>query len=160
MQSIDSEILRALYRGEHAEALRLAENSAELTVFEAAALGDANAIASRLSMEQSSLREFSMDGFTALHLAAFFGHYVCVKVLLEHGADPNSVSKDLMQVTPLHLACAITEERGADGIVAALLAAGADPNARQADGVTPLLAAQQNQHPRIEKLLRAKGAIE
>ncbi|WP_309711142.1 hypothetical protein [Armatimonas sp.] len=44
-------------------------------------------------------------------------------------------------------------------IVALLLNAKANPNAMQADGSTPLKAAQQNGHARVEKLLRAKGAL-
>ena len=65
-----------------------------------------------------------------------------------------------MALQPLHAACADnkTEER-AVALAAALLRAGADPNATQSGGFTPLMAARQKGWAYLEKLLVAAGAV-
>ena len=106
-------------------------------------------------MSPASPRAWSADGFTALHLAAFFGQEDAAKVLLERGAEPNVVARNAtIVVTPLHSAAA-----GAHAaIVKLLLEAGADPNARQPDGFTALDAAQQNGDDESAEALLAAGA--
>ena len=75
------------------------------------------------------------DGFTALHLAAFFGQEEAAKVLLESGAELNLVARNAsIIVTPLHSAAAGAHS----AIVKLLLEHGADPNASQDGGFTPL----------------------
>jgi len=155
----DSEILQALYGGDKAHAEALAAAKVEtVTLLEAAALGRVRDVAVLLQMRREP-SEVAPDGFTPIHLAAFFGHYYCVKLLLEWHADPNIVSQNPLQVTPLHSATAHTDEGVTAPIVAALLNAGADPNVPQAGGFTPLMAARQNGHSQVEKLLLAKGAL-
>lgn len=153
--------LQALYHGRKALAEVLAEARREtISIFEAAALGRARDVAVLLQLSRDRAHALSPDGFTALHLAAFFGHHYCAKLLLDERADPNTVSQNPLGVTPLHAAVADKEEAVAEALVALLLNAGADPNARQPDGFTPLHTAQQNGHTRVERLLRAKGATE
>lgn len=157
----DSDVLRALYQGQKAQAEALADAKKEnITLFEAAALGRARDVAVLLHMRRELALDFTPEGFTPLHLAAFFGHHYCVRLLLDERADPNAVSKNALALTPLHSATANHDEATAEPIVAALLNAGADPNAKQAGGFTPLHAAQDNQHARVERLLRAKGAAD
>lgn len=152
--------LLALYHGRKALAEAMGEIRHEtLSIFEAAALGRIRDVSVLLHLHRDRAFECASDGFTALHLAAFFGHHYCAKLLLEEKADPNAVSKNPMQVTPLHSAVAGKDEAVVAPIVALLLNAKANPNATQADGSTPLMAAQQNGHARVEKLLRAKGAL-
>lgn len=152
--------LLALYRGHKALAAAIGEVKREkLSIFEAAALGRIRDVAVLLQLHRDRAREVSHDGYTALHLAAFFGHHYCAKLLLEEHADPNAVSQNAMQVTPLHSAVAGKDEAIVAPIVALLLNAKANPNATQADGFTALQAAQQNGHTQVERLLRAKGAV-
>lgn len=67
-----------------------------------------------------------------LALAAARGHLAAVKLLLNHGADPNAGSG--AAGTPLHRAC----EFGRLEIVRALLKAGADSNAVDGENENPL----------------------
>jgi ankyrin repeat protein len=61
-----------------------------------------------------------------------------------------------MKVQPLHSAVAARSRE----IVAALLVAGADPNARQEGGFTPLMAAEQHEDADLVRLLLDHGAEE
>ena len=82
----------------------------------------------------------SANGYTALHWAAHLGDPAAARRLLEAGAPANeplrcrAVANSDWGSTPLHLAAAA----GAVEVAAALLEHGADPNARAADGATPL----------------------
>lgn len=152
--------LLALYRKQKLLAEALGELKQEkLSIFEAAALGRVRDVSVLLHLHRDRALEVSQDGFTALHLAAFFGHHYCAKLLLEERADPNAVSQNAMAVTPLHSALVEKPEPVVAPLVALLLNAKADPNTKQASGSTPLMVAQQNGHIQVEKLLRAKGAI-
>jgi ankyrin repeat protein len=102
----------------------------------------------------------SDDGFTPLQYAAYFGRFDALKTLLENRADVHAVSENGMKLQALHAACT-SENKTEDlsiSLAAALLRAGADPNARQEGGLTPLMAAIQNGWPKLEKLLKAAGA--
>jgi uncharacterized protein len=94
--------LLALSHGHKALAAAIGEVKQEkLSIFEAAALGRIRDVAVLLQLHRDRAREVSQDGYTALHLAAFFGHHYCAKLLLEERADPNAVSQNAMQVTRL-----------------------------------------------------------
>ena len=154
-----SAALLALYQGQEAVARLIVEaRPGGPDVFEAAALGDTARLSMLLDFRNAAVDAVSPDGFTPLHLAAFFGRYVTVKALLERKTPVNIVSANAMGVTPLHAAVAEADESTSQAIAAALLNAGADPNAAQANGFTPLRAALQKQHAALEKLLRAAGA--
>src|SRR6266545_996020 len=83
-----SDVLEAIYRGDHEEAERLAVGR-ELNVFEAAALGRTNRLRELLEEDPSLANAFGDDGFHPLGLACFFGHVDAARLLLEHGADSN-----------------------------------------------------------------------
>ena len=85
-------------------------------------------------------RAFSPDGFTPLHLAAYFGREAMAGMLLEHGAEPGAVSRNAMALEPLHSA-AVSRSLA---IVKRLLERRAEVNARQHGGWTPLHAAAFN----------------
>src|SRR5580698_1595888 len=57
----------------------------------AVASGDGQVDTSCYLIEQSTSVHASDDkGWTALHLASRYGHFNAVRLLLDHGADPNS----------------------------------------------------------------------
>ena len=147
-----SAVLHALYRGRRPAAEALAARLPALDVFEAAGLGRADVVEAIVRTAPSQARAWSPDGFTALHLAAFFGGGAAARALLAGGADPNLRSTNDFAVMPIHSAVA-----GRHGeVVAALLAAGADPNVRQRHGWTPLHgAAEHGDTDTIERLLAA-----
>lgn len=125
-----------------------------LDIFEAAAVGDAGRVSELLTADAALARASSPDGFTALHLAAFFGHVDVVQLLIRHGADVNAVAAGLGNVAPLHSAAAGQNAR----IVEALLTAGAKPNARQGGGFTPLHETALSGNLESTRLLLAHGA--
>lgn len=150
---------------------RILATGPDLDRFEAAIVGDTERLRALLdeadreqairpdtsSEGEGSVRpvdERSADGFTALHLAAFFGHPATVALLLEHGADPNRWATGEQHVQPLHSAVA----GGNEEVAARLVAAGADVDARQARGFTPLMGAAQNGLAATVDLLLARGA--
>jgi ankyrin repeat protein len=153
-----SSLLQALYRGDRDEAERLRTESSELDVFEAAALGDLERLRGALGADADAAKAWSPDGFTALHYAAYFDGPEATRVLLDHGADLEAVSTNeefAPQARPLHSAVAA----GRADVVEALLEAGADPNARQHGGFTPLMAAEQTGDLDLAELLIRYGAV-
>ncbi len=128
---------------------------AGLDVFEAAALGGGVAqLANLLETDSSLVAAWSADGFTPLHLAAYFGGEKAARMLVEHGADVNVVSRNAMKLTPLHSA-AIS---GSLGIVRLLVEKGADVNVQQHGGWTPLHAAAHNGDEKMVEFLLSCGA--
>lgn len=80
------------------------------------------------------------EGHTVLHQAASGTSMVALGAVLDRWPSHRVDEPDARGRTPLHCLC----ERSADARgVALLLAAGADPNAADVDGVTPLLAVVQ-----------------
>lgn len=153
-----SPILSALYEGRSSDAQALAREASSLDVFEAAALGRADRVRELLENDPSLAEAWSPDGFQALHLAAFFGHTDAAEALLEHGADPATVSRhEFVKVTPLHSAVAA---EGAEDVrtVDVLLAYEAPVNARAEGGGTPLHSAAYNGNSAIVERLLAHGA--
>ncbi|MGZ8528123.1 MAG: ankyrin repeat domain-containing protein, partial [Candidatus Limnocylindrales bacterium] len=98
--------------------------------------------------------ERSTDGFTALHLAAFFGRPEVARLLLDRGADLNRWAGGDLYVQPLHSAVA----GGHADVAAMLILGGADIDAPQRHGYTPLMGAAQNGMAATVQLLLARGA--
>ena len=154
-----SELLEALYRGDDVTGL-LAGNP-ELDVFEAAALGRTERLRELLDEEPAQANAFGDDGFQPLGLACFFGHVEAARLLLDRGADPNSLARnEHVQAGPLHSASA-SENKGPETryeLCELLLDHGADPNLEQGGGFTVRDAARQNGDERLEELLLTRGA--
>ena len=148
----------ALYHGRRGVIDALLSRGYELSVFEAAALGRRDRVAQCIEDSPGLATEFSPDGFTALHLAAFFGHPEMVEYLLEAGAGANVYSRNAIGVAPLHSALAYRDRETAERMAAALVRHGADVNAPQGGGVTPLHEAAHNGYPGAARLLLEHGA--
>ncbi|MGH9586312.1 MAG: ankyrin repeat domain-containing protein [Acidobacteriaceae bacterium] len=107
----------------------------DLDVFEAAALGDCGRLRALLGEDAMRVWGVSEDGWAPLHLACAFGGPEAVKLLLEHGAHAHQVSRNPQRNQPLHAAIALGDSIET---VKLLVEAGADVNAVQAGGFTPL----------------------
>ena len=150
----ESVLLNALYHNRHSVVEVLLAGGAPVGLHEAAALGDRAAVAQFLAAAPDSIDSFTPDGYTALHLATWFGQQPVAQLLLSEHADPNIRSRNRYNAGPLHTAVAARRFE----IAAALLAFNADPNQRQADDWTPLHAAAHDGHLAMIELLIAGGA--
>ena len=150
-----SAILAAVYRGNADAVAALRSTGIDLNVFEAAAVGDAGRVQDLLRTKAASATDYNTDGFHPLGLAAFFHHFDVLKILLASGADVHAPSRNPMRVTALHSAVA---DGGHRESALALIAAGADPNARQRHGWTPLHGAAQSGDRAVVEALLAAGA--
>jgi ankyrin repeat protein len=149
-----SPLMQARYEGRHEIVALLREKAGELDVFEATILGDAEQLRKLLAAEPSLAKAYSPDGFTALHLAAFFGQLQAAEELLRQGAAANAVSTNSMKVAVINSAAA----SGRADIVRLLLSAGANPNARQQMGWTALHAAAAHDNVEMAQALLRAGA--
>jgi ankyrin repeat protein len=149
-----SALLRARYRRDRALVEAVKARVASLDAFEAATFGDLDRLAVLLADDPDLTDRRSGDGFTALHLAAFFGQDDAVRLLLARGADPDARGTEWMTGTPLNAAASARHAT----VVALLLEAGADPDAVQRGGWTPLHSAAHNGDARTVELLLAHGA--
>ena len=167
--------MAALYRGHHDVVTALVDAGAPLDIFAAAALGRADVVGGELAANPSSVNDVAYDGWTPLHLAAFFGHTATLERLLDAGADLGAISRNSLRNTPLHAAVAgghvdaamrliergapvtvadagghtplhIAAEAGYVPLVKALLDRGADPHAVDAEDKTPLSRAAARNH--------------
>ncbi len=169
----------AAYHGQWPIVDRIRATGPDLDRFEAAIVGDVDGVAVELDDAEreaeieretvgrrdrrsadgddgstAPVDERSADGFTALHLAAFFGRLEVARLLLTRGADPNAWATGGLHVQPLHSAVA----GGHEQVAALLVDAGADVNAAQDGGSTPLMGAAQNGLAATVALLLARGA--
>lgn len=144
-----SALLLALYHRRPDARDALIAAGAPIGPLEAAALGDVD------RLQEADLSVRGGDGFTPLHLAAFFGGAPAVRAILARGVDPDADADNTFGVRPIHSATAVNDDQS----VRALLDAGADPNVTQQGGYTPLDAARRNENTDIEQLLLEHGAI-
>jgi uncharacterized protein len=153
-QSGASALLQARYEGRHELVELLRSRVDDLDVFEATTLGDLPRLRALLANDAGLAKAFSGDGFTALHLATFFGQPESTEELLRAGADPNAVATNPMKVAVINSAAA----SGRADLVRMVLRAGADPNARQMMGYTALHAAAAHDNVEMAKALLDAGA--
>jgi len=147
-------VLLALFHQQRAAAAALLEADPELGVLEAAATGRAERLRELLAADPDARHARTPEGFTPLGLAAFLGGPDAVRVLLEHGADPDDDADNQFGIRPVNAAAAAHDHE----TLRLLLQAGADPNARQQGGFTPLHSAAHTDDVELAKLLLAHGA--
>ena len=149
-----SALVLAMYHRQPAAAELLRAVRSDLTWEEACVLGDLARLEHLLLRDPALARATSGDGFTALHLACFFGRAALVRALLAAGADPEALAANPSALRPVHSAAASRDQ----ATVEALLAANPDVDTRQARGFTALHAAAQNGDLGIARALLAAGA--
>jgi len=149
-----SALLLARYRFDRATTDALLAADPELDIFEAAALGYVDRLRERLLDSADAVAAFSPDGFTALHLAAFFGKAEVARLLLESGAGVDAYTRNPFANQPLHAAAAGRHIE----VCRVLLAAGADVNATQHGGYTPLHEAAQHGDVEMSELFLSASA--
>lgn len=152
-----SVLLLAEYKQHQAIADLLMSKVTSLNLWEAAAYGSAEWLR-HLFAAGAAVNALAPDGFTPLGLACFFGHPTCVRMLLEHGADPKLAAQNEMRVCPIHSAVARASAAEALEVVKLLLAAGADVNATQQGGYTALHQAADRGQAAVVTALLAAGA--
>jgi uncharacterized protein len=126
----------------------------KLDLFDACVAGKTEKVLEQIDRDPTLLEAHSSDGWTPLHLAAFFGQAELAKGLLNRGAAIDARSTNAMANTPLHAA---TAGRSTE-LVKLLLETGANPNARQHGGWTALQSAAQSGCLEIAKMLAEHGA--
>lgn len=149
-----SAVLVAAYYNEPQIAQLLVQRGAELSIFEAAAVGALDRVEGWIVAQPALINACAPDGFQPIGLAAFFGHLPVVELLLRVGAEVDAPSQNPMRVRPLH--SAIANRRTA--IAKLLIEYGADVNSTQADDFTPLHEAAQNGLLELTQLLLERGA--
>ncbi|KAF0700898.1 Aste57867_8584 [Aphanomyces stellatus] len=121
------------------------------TTAAAASEGHADVLKIMLSNETTDVDSVNEEGWTALLHASDHGHLECVKILLQHQANPNTVAVN--GTTGLLLAT----KRGYHEIVRTLLQAGADIEAT-VGSMTPLMLAASYGYLSIIQMLLDAGA--
>jgi ankyrin repeat protein len=147
--------LFSLYRGRAKCAEALAKRG-RLSLHEAAAAGDTARVEECLKAAPWGLNTLSADGWTALHLAGFFGRDDTLLRLLALGADPLQWSRAFDHNLALHAAAS----GGCIGKAAfvKMLAATGNANVQTKQGVTALMSAAANGSAEFVDLLLAAGA--
>ncbi len=149
-----SAVLTALYQQRRDIAETLLAAGPELDVLDAAATGRLDVLRAEIDANPEALAARSPEGFTPLHLAAFFGGAAAVRLLLTAGAPADADADNPPRVRPIHSATAARDHEA----VQALLEAGADPNVQQQGGFTPLQSAAHSDDVQSTELLLRHGA--
>jgi ankyrin repeat protein len=181
----ESAVILAVYRNQTVIAEILLAAGAPLNIYEASAMGKKDKLNELLNSQPDLINSYSHDGWTPLHLAAFFGHHEAIELLIQKGANLNALSKNNLAVSPFHSALAsrktsiaeflldhgasVNEKSGAGftplhyaavngdrDLVKRLLDTGADPNARNNDGRNALELALESEHQEIAKILETR----
>lgn len=136
----------------------LRQQTGELNFWEAVVLGDQARVQAFIDQDPELVSAYSPDGFTALHLAVFFGQPETARLLLQAGANVLARTTNALDNHPLHAAVAGSNVETRLASAELLLNAGAAVNERQSGGFTALMAAAQNADTDLLRLLLAHGA--
>src|SRR2546428_1257245 len=129
----ESAILTAVYHRQKEIVNLLVARGVTMSLFEACAAGEIERVERLLASDPPAVNSFSADGWTPLHLAAFFGHTKIAELLLGHDADVTARSRNTNGNTPLHAALAGNHKM----VAGAPLRQGADGNTADTHGWGP-----------------------
>ena len=149
-----SAILFTLYIGKPELAEILLAFEPELDIFDLSALGGAAQISHILATNDKAVHEYSGDGFSALHLACYFGHADVAQLLLENGAEIDKTAMNGSDLRPLQSAVASCHL----DVVKVLLKFDPDINIKMLGGFTPLMSATALGDEEMIELLISHGA--
>ena len=147
-------VLFCLYYGQPGLVTLFLEHGCQFDVFSCAALGQIAQLQALIEQDAALANAVAADGFSPLGLASFFGQLEAARLLIEHGARVNQPSNNPQKVMPLHSAAAGQHLE----VAKLLLAAGAEVDAVQEGGFTPLMSAAQNGQVEMMSLLLDHGA--
>lgn len=150
-------LLYALYTGKSELAQLIYSQGKNFTIHECIGMNDLEKVKELITNDTSLINAFSQDGWTPLHLGAFWGNREIVLFLLEQGAiqDLPSKSKASLGNSALQAAIAMQQIE----MVELLLSKGADPNfIQEPSNFTPLHIAAGGKDERIVNLLLENGA--
>ena len=111
-----------------------------------------------LDQRPEDLNAYVSDGYTPLQVACMFGHEAVVSFLLDRFALVNTISDNQARTTALHLAVSFRDEDVAARIAELLIANGAEMNAPQKGGQTPLHHAVAKGSLKVVEVLVLSGA--
>jgi ankyrin repeat protein len=124
-------------------------------LFEACAAGLADDLQHLLWENPGRVNERSHDGWTPLHLAAFFGHVSIATILLDAGAGMLTISNNNEANLPINAAAAGRR----NAVIRLLVERGCPPDARSSDqGYTSLHLAANNGNIELIEFLLLSGA--
>lgn len=124
---------------------------AQSDIFEAARSGNVEDAMAMAEINPDTLTAESSAGYTPLILACYYDHLKFVRYLVEQGVEVNGE-----EGTSTALQAA--SYKGFTELAKFLLEAGADPDTRDANGMSPLHYASQFNHVEIVKLLVTHNA--
>ncbi|MBO1582565.1 ankyrin repeat domain-containing protein [Bacillus sp. XF8] len=116
--------------------------------------GEQENVVALINEDQNLVHSYSEDGWTPLHLAAYFGHKEIANFLLKKGANLHIKAKNRNENTPLQAAIANKKIE----MATFLIGQGADVNAVQSGGWTGLHEAVLLGDEEIVALLIENGA--
>jgi uncharacterized protein len=148
------ELFEAVRAGDLSKVQALVDANPSLAIFAASILGQADRLEKMIEGDRSLVSAVSEDGWTPLHLAAFFGKEEAARLLLNKGAQIGARSTNSMRNTALHAAAAGKHA----ALVKLLLERGAKADSRQHGGWTPLHAAAQSGDVEMARTLVEGGA--
>jgi ankyrin repeat protein len=146
--------IAAKYSQRNDIAALLLEKGIELDIFAACMAGASERAIELIDQEPALINSYSSDGWTPLHLSAFFAQPAVVAALVARGADVHARARNGTTNTPLHAGAA---GRNLD-VVRALVEHGADVNARQEGGFTALHSAALSGDVEMARFLILHGA--
>jgi ankyrin repeat protein len=144
-----------LFHG-HAKAAEAVKAQGGLGFHDAALVGDVARMETLLDAAPWAIDLLSPDGWTALHLAGFFGADAALERLLARGANARIMGRAFEQNLALHAAAA--GRRIGKAAYAKLVAATGDPDVLQKQGYTALMIAASNGFTAAAEVLLAAGA--
>ena len=150
-----SALMWSVYAGQPLVRDFLRLHAGDLTISEAACLGDCDCLRRLISADAMRTWEVSGDGWPPLHLAAAFASPAAVTLLLEHGSHIHQVSHNPLRNQALHACIALGNSVD---VARLLIDAGAPVNATAAGGYTPLHIAASNGNRDMVVLLLERGA--